>query len=109
MPTVASRDSSTLALPRTRTSHHRRKRAPLLIELKDATAAPASVFYSPLQLLQYAHEWAAAFEAVSDQLATRIKARIGLGLSPSNMPSLGGGLRPVVCFGKSDAQLKDWK
>lgn len=71
----------------------------VLVELKNATAAPPSVFYSPLQLLQYAHEWAAAFEAVSGQLANLVEARMRLGMSPSDMPKLGGGLRPVVGFG----------
>ncbi len=31
----------------------------VLIELKDAKASAASVYYSPLQLLQYVHEWKA--------------------------------------------------
>jgi hypothetical protein len=71
----------------------------VLVELKDAAASPASVFYAPLQLLQYVHEWAAAFDGVKHQLDAILTARIALGMSPPEIPRLVGGLRPVVGFG----------
>jgi len=72
----------------------------VLIELKDAAASPASVFYSPLQLLQYVHEWAAAYDAVRPCLDALREARIAVGLSPPSMPPLTPGLRPVIGFGE---------
>ncbi len=71
----------------------------VLLELKDAAASPSSVYYSPLQLLQYVLEWAVAFDVVRDQLRALIEARKAVGLSPVDMPDLGRGLRPVVGFG----------
>jgi hypothetical protein len=71
----------------------------VLIELKHAGASPASVYYAPLQVLQYAHEWAVGLEAVRDDLQSLIKARKELGLSPSDMPELGSGIRIVIGFG----------
>lgn len=71
----------------------------VLLELKDASASPASVFYAPLQLLQYVHEWASALEAVQDQLAALIEARVALGMTPP-LPPLNGRLRPVIAFGQ---------
>ncbi|MBT9559006.1 MAG: hypothetical protein IV100_23445 [Myxococcales bacterium] len=71
----------------------------VLIELKNAAAKPESVYYSPLQLLQYLHEWAIALDVVREQLHEFMAARIALGMSPPDMPRLSGGLRPVVAFG----------
>ena len=71
----------------------------VLIELKHAGASPASVYYAPLQLLQYVHEWAISFETVRNDLCALIDARREIGLSPADIPTLKGGLRPVIGFG----------
>jgi hypothetical protein len=72
----------------------------VLIELKDAAAKDAkSIFYAPLQLLQYVHEWAAAYDIVRADLDAVREARIALGLSPASTPRLSRGLRPVIGFG----------
>jgi hypothetical protein len=71
----------------------------VLIELKHGRASAASVYYSPLQLLQYVHEWARAFDPVRADLRALIEARQAIGLSPPNMPALNGELRPVIAFG----------
>jgi hypothetical protein len=71
----------------------------VLLELKDSAASPASVYYSPLQLLQYVHEWAVAFGMVREQLLALIDARKALGLSPAQTPDLIQGLRPIIGFG----------
>jgi hypothetical protein len=72
----------------------------VLLELKDAEASPASVYYAPLQLLQYAHEWAAALPAVRGQVQELLDARIALGLSPAGLPRLNGRIRVAVGFGE---------
>lgn len=72
----------------------------VLVELKDAASSPASVSYSPLQLLQYVHEWAAAYDAVRPGLDKLREARVEVGLSPASMPRLTDGLRPVIGFGE---------
>lgn len=71
----------------------------VLIELKHAGASPGSVYYAPLQLLQYAHEWAVGLEDVRDDLRSLIDARKELGLSPPHLPELGRGIRTVIGFG----------
>ncbi len=73
----------------------------VLIELKDAGRAgnQDSIVDAPLQLLQYVHEWANAFDTVRDQLARVIRARVELGLAPPETPTLAGGIRPVLAFG----------
>ena len=71
----------------------------VLIELKHAGASPQSVYYSPLQLLQYVCEWAMAFESVRDGLRALIAARKTIGLSPSDTPEFDRGFRPVIGFG----------
>lgn len=71
----------------------------VLIELKYGRASGASVYYSPLQLLQYVHEWARAFESVRADLRALIEARQAIGLSPPDMPALNAEFRPVVAFG----------
>lgn len=72
----------------------------VLVELKDAAASAASVYYAPLQLLQYVHEWAAALPRVQHQLALLLQRRRELGLTPAGAPDLAGALRPVVAFGE---------
>ena len=72
----------------------------VLLELKDASAGPSSVYYTPLQLLQYVWEWYAALGSVRDQLQDLIDARVKLGLTPGPAPRLGGGIRAAVCFGR---------
>lgn len=71
-----------------------------LLEFKDASAGPSSVYYTPLQLLQYVWEWHAALESVRDQLQDLIDARVKLGLTPGPAPRLDGGIRAAVCFGR---------
>jgi len=71
----------------------------VLLELKHGRASAASVYYSPLQLLQYVHEWARAFDSVRADLRALIEARQAIGLSPVDMPALNGELRPVIAFG----------
>ena len=75
----------------------------VLIEIKDAAASPAQVFYAPLQLLQYIHEWRRAFGwlSVSSDLQTLIDARVDLGLM-TKAPQLTGGIRAAVCFGEDN-------
>jgi hypothetical protein len=72
----------------------------VLIELKDAASSPSKVYHSPLQLLQYVHEWAAAYEQVRPGLDALREARIAVGLSPPHLPMLSGGLRAVIGFGE---------
>jgi hypothetical protein len=73
----------------------------VLIELKDAgrVGNQDSVVDAPLQLLQYLHEWANALDTVRDQIARVVRARIEVGLSPPETPTLTGGIRPVLAFG----------
>ena len=72
----------------------------VIAELKDASASPASVFYTPFQLLHYAWEWHNALEMVRSGLQVLIDARVELGLTPNPVPRLTGGLRAAVCFGR---------
>ena len=69
-------------------------------ELKDASASPASVFYTPFQLLHYVWEWYNALELVRSGLQELINARVELGLTPNPVPRLTGGIRVAVCFGR---------
>ena len=71
----------------------------VLLELKNAGAGPASVFYSPYQLLHYVWEWYCALEVVRPQLQDLIDSRVELGLTPAETPRLTGGIRPAMGFG----------
>ena len=71
----------------------------VLIELKHASAS-ASVYYSPLQLLQYVHEWSAVFDVIRDDLGRIQAARVALGLLPASLRTLGDVIRPVIGFGE---------
>ena len=74
----------------------------VLIELKHAARVgnSAEIYYSPLQLLQYIHEWKRAMGSLSigRDLQKLIDARVSLGLTPE-APQLTGSLRAAVCFG----------
>lgn len=72
----------------------------VLLELKDASAGNAPVYYSPFQLLQYVWDWHDALECVRGRLQDLIDARVALGLTPGSVPRLTGGVRAAVCFGK---------
>ena len=72
----------------------------VLLELKNGSAGPSSVYYSPFQLLQYVWEWHAALGSVRDQLQELINARVKLGLTPGPIPRLDSGIRAAVCFGR---------
>ena len=72
----------------------------VLLELKDASAGNAPVYYSPFQLLQYVWDWHDALECVRGRLQDLIDARVALGLTPGSVPRLTGGIRAAVCFGK---------
>ena len=71
----------------------------VLLELKNAGAGPASVFYSPYQLLHYVWEWRSALERVRPQLQALIEARVELGLTPPSIPRLTGSIRAAMGFG----------
>ena len=71
----------------------------VLLELKNAGAGSASVFYSPYQLLHYVWEWHSALESVRPQLQALIYARVELGVTPPPVPRLTGGVRPAMGFG----------
>lgn len=83
----------------------------VLIELKHAArdGNSAEIYYSPLQLLQYIHEWrrALGWSSVWQDLQKLIDARVELRLMPE-VPQLTGGLRAAVCFG-SDGRSKEVK
>lgn len=70
----------------------------VLLELKDASAG--DVYVAPLQILQYAHEWSAAFGDLIGSLRALRTARIEVGLSPPNIPELRDSIRPVIGFGE---------
>lgn len=75
----------------------------VIIEVKDASAKPEQVFYAPLQLLQYIHEWNNALQWLSvwRDLQNLIDSRVHLGLTlPLNGVKLTGGIRAAICFGK---------
>ena len=71
----------------------------VVLELKNSSAGPASVYYSPHQLLHYVWEWHSALETVRPQLQAVIDARVELGLTPPPVPRLTGGIRPAMGFG----------
>ena len=71
----------------------------VLIELKDSAASADSVYYAPLQLLQYIYEWSSALSELREGLDRLLQARTELGLTPRAAPPLLGGLRPVIAFG----------
>lgn len=77
----------------------------VLIEIKFAGkgANAAQLYYSPLQLLQYIHEWHDALKWLSvwRDLHNLIGARARLGLMSENR-TLTGGIRTAVCFGKDE-------
>lgn len=82
----------------------------VLVELKDARASDeSSVFYSPLQLLGYIHEWNAAVGTtkVRTDLDAVIEARRDLGLMATDGP-LDRGIRAAICFG-DDARSEEVK
>ncbi len=72
----------------------------VIAELKDASASPASVYYTPFQLLHYVWEWHNALETVMSGLQKLLDARVELGLTPSPIPRLTKVLRAAVCFGR---------
>ncbi|MDE0450946.1 MAG: hypothetical protein OXI90_04155 [Gammaproteobacteria bacterium] len=74
----------------------------VLIEIKDATASQQTVYYAPFQLLQNVWEWHRALIAVRASVQELLDARIELGLSPSNVPPITGGLRAVIAFGEEE-------
>ena len=71
----------------------------VLLELKNAGAGSASVFYSPYQLLHYVWEWHSALGMVRPQLQALIDARVELGLTPPETLMLTNGVRPAMGFG----------
>ena len=73
----------------------------VLIEIKHAATSSGDIYYAPLQLLQYIHEWRGALEWLSiwRQLQEMIDARVELGLTLST-PRLTGGIRAAVCIGE---------
>ena len=71
----------------------------VLLELKNSGVGPASVFYSPYQLLHYVWEWHSALETVRPQLQALIDTRVELGLTPPPVPRLTGGIGPAMGFG----------
>ena len=82
----------------------------VLIELKDANSKnQSSVFYAPLQILEYVHEWYIAFrwEHIRAQVKDLISARQQLEIMPKTTP-LTGGLRAAICFGE-DARSEEVK
>ena len=78
----------------------------VVIEFKDASAS--SVYYAPLQLLQYVWEWQSAIDAVQKSVQRLLDARVRLGLTPAGLPRIGRRIRPVVGFG-ADLRSKEVK
>ena len=78
----------------------------VLVELKHASATDSSsIYYSPLQLLRYIHEWDAALGrsngGIRRQLDAVIEARRDLGLMPPGV-NLGDKIRAAICFAEDD-------
>lgn len=71
----------------------------VLLELKDAKAGNAPVYYAPFQLLKYVWDWYETLECVRGQLQDLIDTRMELGLTSGTIPRLTGGIRAAVCFG----------
>ncbi len=76
----------------------------VIVELKDASAS--GVYYAPFQLLQYVWEWDSALKLVQGQLQALIDARKGLGLTPSSVPPITGGIRAAIGFGTDSRSKK---
>ena len=72
----------------------------VLVEIKDASASPESIFYAPFQLLQNVWEWHCALNTVRSSVQELLDARMGLGLSPPDVPPITETLRPVIAFGE---------
>ncbi len=64
----------------------------------------SKLYYTPLQLLQYIHEWNKALErsSVWDSLQELIDIKMDLGLSRDIGKRLTGGIRAVICFGEDE-------
>ena len=71
----------------------------VLLELKDAAKSTSEVYYSPFQLLQYVWEWNEVLEMVRSNLQAVIDARAEVGLTPSELHPLEGGIRAAIGFG----------
>ena len=78
----------------------------VLVELKPAGAS--SVYYAPLQLLQYVWEWHSALGAVRNSLQELLNTCVALGLTPDCAPRITGGIRAAVGFG-IDCRSKEVK
>ena len=72
----------------------------VLVEIKDASASAKTVYYAPFQLLQNTWEWHRALHTVRSSVQELIDARVGLGLSPPDVPPITGTLRAVLAFGE---------
>ena len=94
MPPTAGREVDQLAVDS--------KGKLVIAELKHASASPASVYYTPFQLLHYVWEWYNALEPVRSGLQALIDARVELGLTPHQIPRLTGGIRPAICFSRDN-------
>ena len=74
----------------------------VLLELKDSgSKASKSIYEAPRQIREYIDEWYYAFggSEIRNQIQKLIDARKELGLTPDNVPQLGGGIRAAICFG----------
>ena len=71
----------------------------VLLELKDSGSK--SIDDAPCQILNYIKEWHYSFRGskIRNQIQKLIDARKELGLTPDNIPQLGGGIRAAICFG----------
>ncbi len=76
----------------------------VLVELKPTVAS--SVYYAPLQLLQYVWEWHSALDVVRSSLQELLNTRVALGLTPACAPRITGGIRAAIGFG-SDNRSKE--
>ena len=72
----------------------------VLVEIKDASASAEKVSYAPFQLLKNVWEWHRALNTVRSSVQELLDARMGLGLSPPDVPPITGTLRAVIAFGK---------
>ena len=72
----------------------------VLVEIKDASASPERVYYAPFQLLKNVWEWHRALNTVRSSIQELLDARMGLGLSPPDVPPITGTLRAVIAFGE---------
>ena len=70
----------------------------VLLELKDSGS---KIDDAPCQILNYIKEWHYVFRGskIRNQIQKLIDARKELGLTPDNIPQLGGGIRAAICFG----------